>query len=251
MRPPVVTIVGFAPAWGNPGEPCSSYLVEAGGSRILLDCGSGAFSAFRALDDRPLDAVVLSHLHHDHVADLIPFGYSRRYSDLRAWPAPRLLAPPGGLAVLSAIASAGGGSPGHLDGPFALEEYVPGTVVEIGDARLAFAAMPHPGVSHAIRIESDGRAICFSGDTGSTSLLAAHARGAALLLCEATYADEGESDHVHVSAADAGRAAADGGVERLVLVHVDAAKRERAVAAAGACYPGPVEAGVPGLRLTT
>ena len=59
---PILTVIGCAPAWGNPGEPCSSYLVEAGGARILIDCGSGAFAALWALDPRPLDAVVLSHL---------------------------------------------------------------------------------------------------------------------------------------------------------------------------------------------
>ncbi|HEY3613108.1 MAG TPA: MBL fold metallo-hydrolase, partial [Gaiellales bacterium] len=121
-----VTVIGCSPAWGNPGEPCSSYLVEAGGARILLDCGPGAFAALRALDDRPLDAVVLSHLHFDHIADLIPFGFCRRYSVLRDWPAPRLLAPPGGIARLGGLAVAGGGDADHLDGPFALEEYVPG-----------------------------------------------------------------------------------------------------------------------------
>ena len=208
MTAPVVTIVGCAPAWGNPGEPCSSYLVEAGGARILLDCGPGAFAALRALDDRPLDAVVLSHLHFDHVGDLIPFGYCRRYSVLQEWPAPRLLAPPGGIARLAALAVGGGGDAGHLDGPFRLEEYVPGEPAQIGDATLSFAALEHPGVSHAIRIEAGGRALVYSGDTGSTPALAAHATGADLLLCEATYSGEGGvSDHVHLTAADAGQAA--------------------------------------------
>jgi ribonuclease BN (tRNA processing enzyme) len=248
---PVVTIVGCAPAWGNPGEPCSSYLVEAGGARILLDCGPGAFAALRELDDRPLDAVVLSHLHFDHIADLIPFGFCRRYSVLQDWPAPRLLAPPGGIERLGALAVAGGGNADHLDGPFRLEEYLPGEPAAIGDVRLSFTALRHPGVSHAIRIESGGRSLVYSGDTGATPALAGAATGADLFLCEATYAAEGGvSDHVHSSPADAGQAATDAGAGRLVLVHLDAALRERAVSAAGATFTGTVEAGVPGLRAT-
>src|SRR5262249_29678522 len=141
---PVVTVVGCAPAWGNPGEPCSSYLVEAGGARILLDCGPGAFAAFRALSDAQLDAVVLSHLDFDHVGDLIPFGYSRRYSELQGWTPPRLVAPPGGLERLSALAVAGGAEPDHLDGPFALSEYAPGTPLELGEVRLSFTTLVHP-----------------------------------------------------------------------------------------------------------
>jgi ribonuclease BN (tRNA processing enzyme) len=241
-----VTVIGCSPAWGNPGEPCSSYLVEAGETRILLDCGSGAFAALWALDPRPLDAVVLSHMHHDHVADLIPFGYARRYAGLAGWPAPRLLAPPGGLARLEALALAGGGRRDHLDGPFVLSEYQPGTPSVIGDARLTFAPMRHPGVSHAIRLEAGGRALAFSGDTGVTPALGAHARGAGILLCEATHADGAASDDVHLSAADAGRAATEAGVGRLVLVHVDADKRRSAVAAARLTFAGPVDAAVAG-----
>lgn len=248
---PVLTIVGCAPAWGNPGEACSSYLVEAGGARVLLDCGSGAFAALWKLDDRPLDAIVLSHMHHDHVADLIPFGYARRYTGLREWPAPRLLAPPGGLERLAALAVAGGGRAGHLDGPFRLEEYAAGQPIEVGDARIVLAPLRHPGVSHAIRVEADGRALVYSGDTGLTPALAVHARGASLLVCEATYGEGGPSDDVHSSAADAGRAATDAGVDRLVLVHLDAAARPAAVAAARSTFAGHVEAGRPGLRSAT
>jgi ribonuclease BN (tRNA processing enzyme) len=248
---PAVTVVGCGPAWTNPGEPCSSYLVEAGDARILLDCGPGAFAALRLLDTRPLDAVVLSHLHFDHCGDLIPFGYNRRYSDLREWDPPRLIAPPGGLERLATLAAAGGAERDHLDGPFVLEEYQPGTELEIGEARLRVAALRHPGVSHAIRVEAGGKVLCFSGDTGLTPALAEHAQGADILLCEATYGDVAESDAVHLSAFDAGAAAASAGVGRLLLVHLDAARRARAVVAAGTTFAGPVEAAVPGLRVAS
>jgi ribonuclease BN (tRNA processing enzyme) len=247
---PFLTVVGCSPAWGNPGEPCSSYLVEAGGARILLDCGPGAFAALRALDPRPLDAVVLSHLHFDHCGDLVPFGYNRRYADLREWDPPQLLAPPGGLELLATLCEAGGASRDHLDGPFTLGEYATGADSRVGDARLSFAALQHPGVSHAIRIGAAGTALCFSGDTGLTPMLAAHARGARILICEATQTDVAESDNVHLSAFDAGAAAAEAGVGHLVLVHLDADRRERAVAAARTTFAGPVDAAVPGFRLT-
>jgi ribonuclease BN (tRNA processing enzyme) len=244
-----LTVVGCGPAWTNPGEPCSSYLVEAGPTRILLDCGSGAFAALQALDPRPLDAIVLSHLHFDHCADLIPFAYSRRYAGLRGWPPPRLAAPPGGLERLAALAEAGGARRDHLEGPFVLEEYRPGAALEIGEARVTFAALRHPGVSHAIRVEAGGSALCFSGDTGGTPLLAAHAECVDLLLCESTNADVSESDDVHLSARDAGAAAAAAGVGQLLLVHLDADRRANAVAAAREEFGGRVEAGVPGARV--
>ncbi len=246
---PALTVVGCGPAWTNPGEPCSSYLVEAGGVRILLDCGTGAFAALRALDPRPLDAVVLSHLHFDHCADLVPFAYNRRYSETRDWDPPRLVAPPGGLAQLAALSEAGGATHDHLDGPFSLEEYEAGNEIVVGAARLTFAALRHPGVSHAIRVEAAGKVLCFSGDTGPTPALAEHASGADILLCESTRADLDEPDSGHLSAFDAGAAAAEAGVGHLVLVHLDADRRAQAVAAAQTAFSGPVTAAVPGLRL--
>jgi ribonuclease BN (tRNA processing enzyme) len=245
---PLLTVVGCAPAWTNAGEPCSSYLVEAGGARILLDCGCGAFAALQALDARPLDAVVLSHLHFDHCADLIPFAYSRRYGAVREWAPPRLVAPPAGLERLASLAEAGGAARDHLDGPFSLEEYRPGTPLEIGGARLTFAALRHPGVSHAIRLEAGGKALCFSGDTGLTAALGEHARGVDLLLCESTLSDRAESDDEHLAATDAGAAAAEAGAGRLVLVHLDADRRAPAVAAARTTFGGPVDAAIPGFR---
>ena len=82
----------------------------------------------------------------------------------------------------------------------------------------------------------------------SRPLLAEHARGADLLLCESTDADVAESDDVHLSAADAGAAAADAGVGQLLLVHVDADKRAAFRGRGTREFGGPVEAGVPGLR---
>jgi ribonuclease BN (tRNA processing enzyme) len=193
--------------------------------------------------------VVLSHLHFDHCADLIPFAYSRRYGALRGWAPPRLIAPPAGLERLASLAEAGGAARDHLSGSFSADEYRPGTPLEVGDARLTFAALRHPGVSHAIRVEAGGKALCFSGDTGLTPALARHAHDVDLLVCEATYSDRAESDHEHLSAADAGAAASEARAGRLLLVHLDADQRTPAVAAARTAFGGPVDAAVPGVRV--
>src|SRR4029077_6322872 len=79
IQRPALHVLGCAPASGNPGEACSGYLVSAGGSRILLDCGPGVLSSLLARDAAPLDAIVLSHLHYDHVADLIPLGFAHEF----------------------------------------------------------------------------------------------------------------------------------------------------------------------------
>src|SRR4051794_2615027 len=70
-HPPSVTFWGAARAVTG-----SMHLVEAGGRRILLDCGMvrGSHAEARApafpFDPRSVDAAVLTHAHIDHCGNL-------------------------------------------------------------------------------------------------------------------------------------------------------------------------------------
>ena len=104
-------VLGKSPAWQDAGGACSGYLVVADGTCLLLDCGSGVFGKLRSVVDyAEVDAVVVSHLHADHILDLVPFASGLTYAPrhqpvpVDGWPGtskpprPRLLAPPGGRA---------------------------------------------------------------------------------------------------------------------------------------------------------
>jgi ribonuclease BN (tRNA processing enzyme) len=242
-------VIGCSPAWPNAGEASSCYLVEAGETRLLLDCGWGAIGSLLARDPRPVDAIVLSHLHYDHVADLVPLAFARQIGSLGHWPEPALHVPEGGPDRLGLLAEVGGASPTFLEDAFDLREYDPEAVLQVGRMAVRFAEVRHPGRAWAIRVEADGRALCFSGDTAPTPALPALARGADVLLCEAASADAPRSSDIHLNGADAGTAAAEAGVTRLVLTHVDAGRREATVEAARRTFGGPVEAAVPGLEV--
>jgi ribonuclease BN (tRNA processing enzyme) len=247
IQRPALHVLGCAPAGGNPGEPCSGYLVTAGGSRVLLDCGPGVLASLLARDAAPLDAIVLSHLHFDHVADLIPLGFAHTFGLAGEWKAPALYAPPGGVARLTALCEASGHGGDHLVAcGLTLSEYEPGAQLAIGDARLAFRELLHPGTSHAIRVESGGGALVYSGDTALTPALAEHAAGAALLLTEATALPASD---VHLPAAEAGRIARESGCRALVLTHLDVRERAAALRQASEAFGAPVHAAVPGLRI--
>jgi ribonuclease BN (tRNA processing enzyme) len=244
---PALHVLGCATAGGNPGEPCSGYLVTAGGSRILLDCGPGVVSSLLARDASPLTAVVLSHLHFDHIGDLVPLGFAHIIGLATEWDPPVLYAPPGGTARLAALCEAGGAGADHLAScGIAVHEYVPGSPLGVGDAELTFRECVHPGTSHAIRVEAGGAALVFSGDTALTPALGEHAAGADLLLSEATALPESE---VHLPAVHAGRIAREAGCKALVLTHVDVRERTAALRQAGEAFGGPVLAAVPGLRV--
>jgi ribonuclease BN (tRNA processing enzyme) len=247
IRRPALHVLGCAPAGGNPGEPCSGYLVTAGGSRILLDCGPGVLFSLLALDAAPLDAIVLSHLHFDHVADLIPLGFAHSFGLASEWKPPALYAPPGGDKRLRALCEASGHGAGHLaECGLTLGEYDPAGALEIGDAHISFRELDHPGVSHAIRVEAGGGAFVYTGDSAVTPALGEFARGADLLLSEATALP---SSAVHMPAGDVGRIAREAGCKALVLTHLGVLERSAALRQAREAFAGPVVAAVPGLRV--
>ena len=121
-------VLGKSPAWQDAGGACSGYLVVGEGTCLLLDCGSGVFGKLRAVVDYgDVDAVVISHLHADHILDLVPFAsgltYAPRHQPVPVDghpgtdepPRPRLLAPPGGRDVFRRLCAAGGMSEEHIE----------------------------------------------------------------------------------------------------------------------------------------
>ena len=75
-----LTVVGCSGSFPGPDSPASCYLVEQDGYRVVLDLGNGALGQLQryvSLDD--VDAVLISHLHVDHVIDLCSYYVARRY----------------------------------------------------------------------------------------------------------------------------------------------------------------------------
>lgn len=245
-----LTIIGANGAVPRAGGACSSYLVEDAGTRLLLDCGSGAYAQLQKhTDPFTLDGVVISHVHADHFFDLVPFRYALTYA-LRGQPE-RLLplyVPPGGGAMLDAFARSWGSPAGFFEGVFEVREYDPSSTLQVGGLQVSFVPVPHYVDSRGIRVEGSAT-LAYSGDTAMDEALFTLAAGADLFLCEAT-AQESTYDLVrdgHMSAADAARVAVRAGVGRLVLTHIwyelDPAVSLRE---AQGVFDGPVDVAVEG-----
>jgi ribonuclease BN (tRNA processing enzyme) len=66
-----ITILGQWGAYPKAGEATAGYLIEHNKEKILIDCGSGVLAQLqRYINLKELTAVIISHTHHDHVADL-------------------------------------------------------------------------------------------------------------------------------------------------------------------------------------
>lgn len=251
-----LTVLGKSPAWQDAGGACSGYLVHGGGVRVLLDCGSGVFGKLReVVDYAQVDAVVVSHLHADHILDLVPFAsglvYAPRHQPVPVdgWPGtddpphPRLIAPPGGRDAFRRLCAATGMRAEHIETGFALEEYDASDVIALGGLEVRFRAVPHFLPTHALDVTDGERRITYSADSAPSDDLCDLARGTDLLLIEATLPrPEREGRRGHLTPAEAGEHGRRAGARRLVLTHIsDELDADWAREEASRAFGGPVE----------
>lgn len=261
-----LTVVGCAGSFPGPDSAASCYLVQAEDAdgrtwNVALDLGSGALGPLqRHLDPALLDAVALSHLHPDHYADMTGLQVFMTY---RPGPAPagrsgHRLPVYGPFGTASRLAAAYGNESGaEGDHCFDVRTWQAGHAVTVGPLTITPVAMDHPVPAYGMVVTGPSEAdpdatvtLAYTGDTDECAGLDTLVRGADVLLAEAAFV-EGRDDQVrgiHLTGLRAGRAAAAGGVGRLVLTHVPSwnepglAAREAAVA-----FDGPVLTAHPGL----
>ncbi|MEO6294763.1 MAG: MBL fold metallo-hydrolase [Candidatus Limnocylindria bacterium] len=220
-----LTVLGRSPASPNPGEACAGYLVEGGGARVLVDIGPGVVSQLvgRHHPDE-LDAVVVSHMHADHMLDLVTLRYvypwRARPKDERL----RVVLPPGSADQMLDLAR-GVGSAKFFESSFRLAEHDGGSSLSFGALSFRPVATQHYIPCWGFRIEADGRRLGYTADTAPCDGLSDLADSADLLLSEATLRSLDEDavapePRGHLTPAEAGEAAREGGSRRLLLTHL-------------------------------
>ncbi|HEX4033052.1 MAG TPA: MBL fold metallo-hydrolase [Solirubrobacteraceae bacterium] len=246
-----LTILGKSPSWQDTDGACSGYLIEADGYRLLMDCGNGVLAKLRQhAPYEAIDAVVVSHLHADHILDLVPFAYVLTYGPpAREGAAPLLHVPPGvrdGMRRLCGVF----GNELLIEDAFDCSEYDPAAELAIGPLRARFQLVPHYVPTYAIELtDGDGRRIVFSADCGPNDELVEFARAAQLLLIEATLTEPDLEDHAHLTAEEAGEIGRRAGVERLLVTHFSAdLGADQVRARAAEAFARPVEVAVAGAR---
>ncbi|HXR13895.1 MAG TPA: MBL fold metallo-hydrolase [Solirubrobacteraceae bacterium] len=243
-----LTILGKSPSWQDRDGACSGYEVEVdGGRRLLIDCGNGVFGKLRRYGEyERIDAVLISHLHADHLLDLVPFAYALTYGPKLRSQRPALHAPPGARAALRRLCGAWG-SETLIENAFELTEYDPAAELELEGLRANFRLVPHYVPSYAVSLDGGGGRLVFSADCGPNEALVELARDAELLLIEATLAQPDLEDRAHLTAAEAGEIGRRAGVKRLVLTHFSDVLDPAVVRAAGErAFSNPVALAVEG-----
>ncbi|HEU4425892.1 MAG TPA: MBL fold metallo-hydrolase [Pilimelia sp.] len=243
-----LTVLGCAGSFPGPESACSAYLVEAEGFRLLLDFGSGSLSALqRYASLTAVDAILLSHLHCDHMLDACHYVVVRRYAPDGPYAPVPVYAPAGAPDRIAAAYSA---EEGPVDDVYTFYGLQPGTF-PIGPFTVSVERVNHPVETYGVRLEHGGRVLTYSSDTAPCEALVRLAQGADLFLCEASYLDgEDNPPDLHLTGGEAGDVATKAGVGRLVLTHLVAAWGSEATTyeAAAAAFTGPVEIARAGAR---
>lgn len=242
-----LTVVGCAPAYtSHPGHPSSCYLVEHGGTAIVLDFGQGSFSGlWRYRSPAEVSAIAISHLHADHNVDLIPLRHWVRFENRGYGPA--LFGP----TELRARFGAFQADPGFLSdlrgGPLDVGSFL------VGDLRITAGRVTHIPDSFAFRVapaDGTGPGLVYSGDCGVADDLLPLIRPADTFLCEAAFGTERDVPGIHLTAAEAASVADRGSAARLILTHVlDRNDRPKMLEAARSVYGAGIEFAEPGMTV--
>ena len=237
-----VILLGTGSPIPDPQRAGPSTLVRAGGQTFLVDCGRGVLQRAAEVGAGPagLDALLLTHFHSDHIADLGDVIITRWVTTFTPDPPPLpIIGPPGTAEVIDATLKAFGPDIGyriaHHDDlnsppPLDVREHIDGVVWERDGVTVRVAPTDHRPVEPTIgfRIEYGGASVVVAGDSVPCQSLDQLAAGAGALVHTVIRKDLVERmpqqrirdilDY-HSSVEQAAATAARAGVGTLVLTH--------------------------------
>ena len=210
-----LTCFGKYGPYPKPNCACSCYMLTYKKSSVLIDMGCGALSrVLSKVRIEDISALVLSHLHSDHMSDALTLRYAldaAKKLGKRDMPLPVYM--PEEPAAEAGLISSGK----MIDAAYIRD----GSSLDICGIEAKFALMPHAVPSYAMSLSAEGKTFIYSGDTAYNEKLIGFASGADLLLMEAAFlSDNKPGSAVHVSAAQAAAIGREADVKRLLLTHI-------------------------------
>jgi ribonuclease BN (tRNA processing enzyme) len=241
-----LTVLGAGPAYTDRrGSTGACYLVEQGGTHLLLDLGQGSFPRiFQHVEPQDVDAIVVSHLHPDHFIDLVPLRHYLRYQ-LQPSRHVRVLGPTDLAERLDCLHAQPGFSAEALD-----VEVLGTGDHRIGTLGLRGGLVAHTDESYAMRVDAgdDVPGLVYSGDCGRADDLVPLVQPGDALLVEVSFgAGPVPPGAQHLDGPEVGRLAAATKAGRVLLTHLQMGHdADETLASVRSAYDGPVEFVWPG-----
>ncbi|MDR2833116.1 MAG: MBL fold metallo-hydrolase [Streptococcaceae bacterium] len=214
-----LTIIGCLGGYPHKDQGTSSYLLTSNsGYNLLIDCGSMTLvNLEHHVSPLWVDALLLSHYHQDHIADVGVFQYYRQL-----WPRDD---PEWDGMVLKIF--------GHNQDEFHFNEltidgvstgiaYSDKEPLKAGPFDITFMKTIHPVVCYAMRIveRKTGKVFVFTGDSGYMEEFKDFAKDADIFLAGTMFFKENEKNQVHLTSHEAGIIAKKANVKKLVMTHL-------------------------------
>lgn len=230
-----LTIIGY---WG--GYPArdgasSMYIVEKAGFMLVIDAGSGGLSKFQKYRNvTDIDAVLLSHYHADHIADVGVLQHA--------------------LLVESYITESKKVVPmyGHSEDMHQFEKlnhdytkamvYKPENALKIGPFFIRFLKTKHSVPCYGMRITDGTSTIVYTADSAFQEEWYKFSQNADLLLAECNfYSDQDGTEAGHMTSSEVGAIAKKANVKELILTHLPHyGNHENLVKEASEVYKGKI-----------
>ena len=232
-----LTVLGSSGSMSGPASSASSYLVQAQGFdretgkmrtwSVVLDMGPGSFGElWKQMDPRDVDALLISHGHADHMADIISFHvFLKWHPEGRQAP----LHTAGPAEVRARMAQIDGyADEGEIVELLDFHPVASGDVLQVGPMRITAFPGNHTVESFGFRIEGPSEdlqstqsvTLAYTGDTDSCDGMTEMAQGLDLLLAECGFTEVEQTRGIHLTGGRAGVLAREGSVGRLVLTHI-------------------------------
>ncbi|MEN2466668.1 MBL fold metallo-hydrolase [Ornithinibacillus sp. JPR2-1] len=237
-----LTVIGYWGGFPAPGSATSSYLLEKDGFSLLIDVGSGALSRLQQFKHvLDIDAVILSHYHHDHVADIGVLQY--------AWLVQSYVV--GNKDILPIYA--------HIEDKEGFEKltheftegiaYNPTETLTVGPFQIDFLKTKHPVPCYGMRITDGEKVLVYTADTSFQEKWISFSRDADVLITDCNfYEDQDGSQAGHMTSKEGATIAREANVKELILSHLPQyGNRQELVEQASKVFAGSIHLAEEGL----
>ncbi|HEY8390409.1 MAG TPA: MBL fold metallo-hydrolase [Clostridia bacterium] len=171
-------VLGCMGPYPEKDRALSSYLVETKEAKVLLDCGSGALAQLQKyIEINQLDGLILSHLHGDHMSDVLSLIYYCASHNFRL----NVYLPNEDSLEYRLIAN------------FPLFNIIhisDGKTIKIKDQEITFIEMVHPRQTFGAKITDGSVTLSYTGDTVINPNLDILTKNADVVLADCAYPSE-------------------------------------------------------------
>lgn len=210
-----VTLLGTGAAMPTGDRMQAGYLLEGEPGALLVDCGSGVLHRLSNTETgyAGIDAVLLTHHHLDHVADLLPLLKARW---LAGAPPIEVFGPAGTEQLLDNVLET---YPYLATNVEAIATDIDSEVEGVAGWSIKAFETRHSMTCFAYRFSGPNGDLTLSGDSEADEALIDFADGSAVLIHDCSFPDDVDVSN-HPTPEALGHALAGSSIDRVILTHL-------------------------------